>query len=101
MDTKFHVECVYITNLKLKIIFQSFFYHCLSCTQGRGWAGTLPGYFWAKAGFHPGRVSSSSTDPHKETNNNSSHSKMLSHLAYRSLGREPVHTQKDHAAVHR
>lgn len=29
-------------NSQAQIIFQSICYHCLSCTQGRGWAGTLP-----------------------------------------------------------
>lgn len=58
MDTKFHVECVYVTNHKLKSYFNP-----QSCTRGRGWPGTLPGYFWAKAGLRPGRVSSSSKGP--------------------------------------
>lgn len=63
MDTRFHVECVYITNHKLKSYFNPFSTTAYPALGVVGGPGTLPGYFWAKAGLRPGRVSSSSKGP--------------------------------------
>lgn len=80
MDTKFHIECVYITNHKLKSYFNPFSITAYPALGVVGGLAPFPATFGPRRGYALDELAAHQKDPHKETNN-SSHSKMLSHLA--------------------